>query len=230
MAAPARPAGSPPGAPLRTSPPGVPPRRQLVLACGALAREVMAVLEANGLGHVAVRCLPASLHNDPKAIPGAVRAAVRESRAAFDDILVGYADCGTGGQLDALLQEEGLERLPGAHCYAFYAGVDAFAARAEADMRAFFLTDFLARQFETLVIEGLGLDRHPELRDAYFGHYETIVYLAQTDDAALTAKAQDAARRLGLAFERRFVGLGDLAPAIRSFAAPAATAPLLGAR
>jgi hypothetical protein len=194
-------------------------RRQLVLACGALAREVMAVLAANRLDHVIVRCLPASLHNRPQRIPDAVRAALREAREEFDDILIGYADCGTGGLLDAVLAEEGLERLPGAHCYAFYSGVAEFDRRADEDMRAFFLTDFLVRQFETLVIEGLGLDRHPELRDAYFGNYEKVVYLAQTEDAALTRQAEAAATRLGLAFERRFVGFGDLAPAITGFLA-----------
>lgn len=195
------------------------PRRQLVLACGALAREVMAVLAADGLEHVTIRCLPAGLHNRPKEIPAAVRAAVREARPEFDDILIGYADCGTGGELDTVLAEEGLQRLPGPHCYAFYSGVEAFERRADEDMRAFFLTDFLVRQFETLVIEGLGIDRHPELRDMYFGHYEKVVYLAQTEDGELTRQARAAADRLGLAFERRLVGLGELAPAIAAFGA-----------
>lgn len=194
------------------------PRRQLVLACGALAREVNAVLAANHLHHVTLHCLPAGLHNRPKEIPGAVRAAVREARDEYDDILVGYADCGTGGELDKVLFEEGLQRLPGAHCYAFFSGIDAFERRSEEDMRAFFLTDFLVRQFETLVIEGLGLDRHPELRDMYFGHYEKVVYLAQTDDPRLKTGAEAAARRPGLAYEHRFVGLGELAPAVTAFA------------
>ncbi|MBM3545618.1 MAG: DUF1638 domain-containing protein [Alphaproteobacteria bacterium] len=193
-------------------------RRQLVLACGALAREVNAVIAANHLHHVTLHCLPASLHNRPERIPEAVRAAVREHRDEYDDILIGYADCGTGGELDKVLDEEGLQRLPGAHCYAFFSGVSAFDRRAEEDMRAFFLTDFLARQFETLVIEGLGLDRHPELRDAYFGHYEKVVYLAQTDDPRLKQEAEAAAKRLGLDYEYRFVGLGELTPAIVDFA------------
>lgn len=201
-----------------TSRPDAKPRRQLVLACGALAREVNAVLAANHLHHVTLHCLPAGLHNRPKEIPDAVRAAVREARDDYDDILVGYADCGTGGELDKVLFEEGLQRLPGAHCYAFYSGVDTFERRADEDMRAFFLTDFLVRQFETLVIEGLGLDRHPELRDMYFGHYEKVVYLAQTDDSRLKAEAEAAAKKLGLAYEYRFVGLGELAPAVKVFA------------
>ncbi|MSP49488.1 MAG: DUF1638 domain-containing protein [Alphaproteobacteria bacterium] len=200
-----------------TSRPAESSRRQLILACGALAREVNSVIAANHLHHVTVRCLPAGLHNRPKEIPAAVRTAVREVRDEYDDILIGYADCGTGGELDAVLREEGLERLPGAHCYAFYSGIATFDRRAGEDMRAFFLTDFLVRQFETLVVEGLGLDRHPELRDIYFGNYEKVVYLAQTDDSRMRAEAETAAQRLGLAFEYRLVGLGELAPAVIGF-------------
>ena len=193
-------------------------RRQLILACGALAREVNSVIAANHLHHVTVRCLPALLHNRPQEIPVAVRAAVRAARDEYDDILIGYADCGTGGELDKVLFEEGLQRLPGAHCYAFFSGVAEFERRSEEDMRAFFLTDFLVRQFETLVIEGLGLDKHPELRDTYFGHYEKVVYLAQTDDERLKKEAEAAAKRLSLAYEYRLVGLGELAPEITAFA------------
>ena len=182
----------------------------LVIACGALAREIRAALDASGLGHVALTCLPALLHNRPERIPDAVRAAVRENRGRFRKIAVAYADCGTGGALDAVCAQEGVERIEGPHCYAFFSGTAAFLARGDADMDAFFLTDFLARQFETLVIEGLGLDRHPELRDMYFAHYSRLIYLAQTDDPALEAKARAAANRLGLAFEMRRTGLGDL--------------------
>ncbi len=192
----------------------------LIIACGALAREVQAALDIGGISHVDLTCLPALLHNRPEKIPEAVRAAIAEARGTYKRIFVAYADCGTGGLLDQVLAEEGVTRLAGAHCYAFYSGVEAFAARAEDDMRAFFLTDFLARQFETLVIEGLGLDRYPDLRDTYFGNYEKVVYLAQTHDASLLARAETAARRLGLAFEHRYVGLGDLAPAIALFAQP----------
>jgi hypothetical protein len=190
------------------------PKRTLVLACGALAREILAVIEANELSHLTLRCLPASLHNSPKDIPNAVRTAIRGARSEFDRIFIAYADCGTGGELDKILFEEGLQRLPGAHCYAFYSGVEVFAQRAVEDMRAFFLTDFLVRQFDALIIESLGLDRHPELRDAYFSNYEKVVYLAQTCDPDLLALASKAAKRLGLAFEHRFVGFGDLVPGL----------------
>ncbi|MCX7381832.1 MAG: DUF1638 domain-containing protein [Alphaproteobacteria bacterium] len=183
----------------------------LILACGALAREIGAVIAANRLDHLTLHCLPASLHNRPERIPAAVREALAKFRPSHDRIFLAYADCGTGGALDRLLEEEAIERLPGAHCYAFFTGVEEFEAHGDADMRSFFLTDFLARQFDTLVIEGLGIDRHPELRDMYFGNYERVVYLAQTQDPNLDAAAEAAAARLGLAYARRQTGYGDLA-------------------
>ena len=189
-------------------------KRVLVIACGALAREIGAVIGRAGLDHIALQCLPATLHNRPERIAPAVSRAIEAARGRFELVFVAYAECGTAGALDRVLAEEGVARLPGPHCYSFYSGVDRFAAAGDDDMRSFFLTDFLARQFEALVIEPLGLDRHPELRDAYFGGYERVVYLAQTDDAALEAAARAAAVRLGLEYERRFVGYGDLAPTI----------------
>src|SRR5271165_4697853 len=143
------------------------PRRILVIACGALAREVLALR----LDGVDVSCLPASLHNRPERIPEAMRTKIRANRAAYDEILCLYGDCGTGGALDRVLAEEGVARIAGAHCYAFFAGEAAFAALAEEEPGTFYLTDFLARHFDTLVIRGLGLDRFPQLRDDYFGAY-----------------------------------------------------------
>ncbi|MDQ0324457.1 hypothetical protein J2R99_000306 [Rhodopseudomonas julia] len=183
----------------------------LVIACGALAREIGDIVEANGLAHVRLTCLPAILHNRPEKIPDAVQGAIRKARAeGFERILVGYGDCGTGGRLDAVCAAEGVSRIDGPHCYAFYSGNARFAAQGDADMDAFFLTDFLARQFEAFVVEPLGLDRHPELRDAYFGHYRRLVYLAQRPDPFLEEKARQAADRLDLAFEMRVTGYGDL--------------------
>jgi Protein of unknown function (DUF1638) len=181
-------------------------RRILVIACGALAREVLAL----NLDAIDLTCLPASLHNRPERIPEAMRAKIRANRAAYDEILCLYGDCGTGGALDRVLAEEGVTRIEGAHCYAFFAGEDAFAALAEEEPGTFYLTDFLARHFDALVIKGLGLDRFPQLRDDYFGNYRRVVYLAQFDDPETTAKAKAAADRLGLAFERRFTGLAGL--------------------
>lgn len=183
----------------------------LVIACGALAREIVALRAANGWTHLDLQCLPAILHNRPERIPDAVEAAVRAARGRYGRIFVAYADCGTGGLLAARCAALGVEMIAGPHCYAFFDGVETFAARGDAEMRAFFLTDFLVRQFDAFVWRPLGLDRHPELRDMLFGHYRRLVYLAQTEDAALDAQAARCADRLGLAYERRFTGYGDLA-------------------
>lgn len=188
--------------------------RVLILACGALAREITALVRLNGWDHMDLACLPAILHNTPDRIPAAVRKAILDHRGEYERILVGYGDCGTGGALDAVCAELGVERLPGPHCYAFFSGVDDFLSRVEAEMGAFYLTDFLARQFDAFVVRPLGLDRHPELREMYFAHYDRVVYLAQTDDPVLTAEARRAADRLGLDFERRFTGFGELATAL----------------
>jgi hypothetical protein len=192
--------------------------RTLLIACGALARETLAVVEASGLKHLDVTCVSALLHNRPERIPEAVRAKIREHRERYARILVLYGDCGTGGELDRVLAEESVERIAGPHCYAFYAGQEVFDALADAEPGTFYLTDFLARQFDTLVIEGLGLDRHPELLPMYFGNYRRLVYLAQTEDAELEEQARAAAERLGLAYERRFTGLSGLAAFVRAAA------------
>jgi hypothetical protein len=184
-------------------------RRVLVIACGALAREILS-LRDGPLGAFDVTCLPAKLHNRPQLIAEAVRGKIRAKRADYDDILCLYGDCGTGGELDRVLEEEGVRRIDGPHCYSFYAGAEAFDAMMEEEIGTFFLTDFLARHFDTLVWSGLGLDRFPQLRDDLFGHYRKLVYLAQIEDEAASAKAQAAARKLGLAYERRFTGLGGL--------------------
>ncbi len=189
--------------------------RVLVLACGALAREILAIVRQ--FTHIDLQCLPAILHNHPERIVPAVREAVARS-ANYDRIFLAYADCGTGGLLEKAAEELGLEMLPGPHCYAFFEGTEIFVERTEDEFTAFYMTDFLARQFDAFVWEPLGLDRHPELRDSYFGHYETLVYQAQTDDPQLTAKAEECAHRLGLAFERRFTGYGDLETSLVSFA------------
>lgn len=182
--------------------------RILVIACGAIAREVLAVLHHNDWSHIDLTCLPAIYHNHPDRISGAVRDAVDKNKDTYERIFVGYADCGTGGLLQSTCAELGVEMIAGPHCYSFFEGNAAFAARDE--ITAFYLTDFLVRQFDAFVWKPLGLDRHPELRDMYFAHYEKLVYQAQTDDAALTDRARECADRLGLPFERRMTGYGDL--------------------
>ena len=189
--------------------------RVLVVGCGALARELVELTRP--LPNVDVACLPPELHNRPGGIPARVRARIRQGRRdGYEQIFVAYADCGTGGLLDPVLAEEGVERLPGAHCYEFFAGRADFARLAEEEPATFWLTDFLARNFERLVIRGLGIDRHPELEPMYFGNYRRLVYLSQTDDPDLLAMARNAAVRLGLEFEHRHTGYGELADSIRS--------------
>ena len=187
----------------------------LLLACGALAREVLALIRANGWSHLDLHCLPANLHNHPEKIPDAVEAAVATHRAAYQQIFVLYADCGTGGLLQARCAALGVEMLEGPHCYSFFEGNEMFAERSENEITAFYLTDFLVRQFDAFVTKPLGLDRHPELREMYFGHYTKLVYQAQTEDPELTAKAKDCASFLKLDFERRFTGYGDLEVALK---------------
>lgn len=190
----------------------------LILACGALANEILALIRLNGWDHMSLTCLPAILHNTPDKIPGAVRAAIKKHGADFDQIFLAYADCGTGGELATLCDEMGIEMIRGPHCYSFFEGNDAFAARAEDEIDVFYLTDFLARGFESFVIKPLGLDRHPELRDMYFGHYTRLIYLAQTDNPDLDRMAEAAAERIGLKYERKFTGFGDLAAALKPLA------------
>ena len=190
----------------------------LVIACGALAHEIVALRRLNDWPHLQVQCLPADLHNRPEKIPEAVRAKIRAARSRFASIFVAYADCGTGGLLDAVLREEGVERIGGAHCYEFFAGSAAFEALTEQELGTFYLTDFLARHFERLIIRGMGIDRHPELLPMYFGHYRRLVYLAQTESPEADAAAQAAAARLGLAYERRFTGYGELGTSLRAAA------------
>jgi hypothetical protein len=186
--------------------------RVLLLACGALAHEILALRASNGWDHLDLQCLPAIYHNHPERIIPAIRAAVLAHQGSYQRMFVVYADCGTGGQLQAACAEMGIEMIAGPHCYSFFTGNEAFAQAEE--MTAFYLTDFLARQFDAFVWHPLGLDRHPELRDTYFGNYKALVYLAQTEDAALTAKAEGIAKRMGLTFIHRRTGYGDLTSAL----------------
>lgn len=191
----------------------------LVIGCGALARELLDIVSRNDLPNITIECLPAILHNRPEKIPGAVRARL-EQVDGYDRVFVAYGDCGTGGKLDEVLDEFGVERLPGAHCYQFYAGIDTFDVMHEDEPGTLYLTDYLARHFDRLLWQGLGLDRHPELLEDYFGNYRRVVYLAQTADERLAGLAREAAGRLGLSFERRLVGYGELEPQLVRIGTP----------
>jgi hypothetical protein len=185
--------------------------RLLVIACGALAREIQDVVDLNSLDWIDLECLPATLHNTPDLIPAAVEARLDRAGARYAHVFVAYADCGTGGLLDRLLEDRGIARLPGAHCYEFYATSEVFAEMHHEEPGTFYLTDFLVRQFDRLVWVGLGLDRWPELRDDYFGNYRRLVYFSQVATPELIDEARAAADRLGLEFEHRDGGYGELA-------------------
>ncbi len=190
----------------------------LLLACGALAREILDLKKRNGWDHMSLTCLPAILHIHPEKITQAVEDAVAKHRDQYDRIFVVYADCGTGGLLQQACERLGVEMVKGPHCYSFFEGNDVFAEHLEDETTAFYLTDFLARQFDAFVWKPLGLDRHPELRDMYFGNYTKLVYQAQTDDPDLTRRAMECADKMGLAFERRMTGYGDLETTLADWA------------
>ena len=188
--------------------------KSLIIACGALAREILALKELNGWEHMDLTCLPAIYHVHPEKITDAVETAVLKHKTDYAQIFIAYADCGTGGLLAEKCAALGVELIQGPHCYSFFEGNAAFEKISEDEFTAFYLTDFLVRQFDAFVIKPMGLDRHPELRDMYFGNYEKLVYQAQTDNPELTEKAKLCAERLGLRFERRFTGYGDLETAL----------------
>jgi hypothetical protein len=187
-----------------------------VIACGALSHEIQYLRTINGWDHVKLYCLDADLHNRPQLIPGKLRDKIAMVREQHQKIFVAYADCGTAGAIDAVLDEQGIERLPGAHCYSFYAGEKAFQQLADEEPGTFYLTDFLARHFDRLIIRGLKLDRYPQLRDDYFGNYRRVVYLSQRVDEPLLQAARAAARQLDLEFEHVHCGYGDLESGLKA--------------
>ena len=182
----------------------------LVIACGALAHEIVWLQRLNNWNQIELQCLDAELHNRPKLIPQKLRDKIKENLGQYQSIFVAYADCGTGGEIDRVLEEENIERLPGAHCYSFYATEERFSELAEQELGTFYLTDFLVEHFDRIMIKGLKLDRHPELRDQYFAHYTRVIYLSQRQDTELEAKAKVAAEFLGLEFRHLHTGYGDL--------------------
>ena len=186
----------------------------LVIACGALAKEITALIRINNWTHLQLRYLPAKLHNDPHNIPQNIRKYLINAQNKFSQIFIGYADCGTGGKIDNLLEEFGVQRLPGAHCYEFFSSNQTFSKMLEEEPGSFFLTDFLVKSFENLIWQGLKINRHPELLNIYFRHYKRLVYLAQTESQALQTQAKEIAQRLELNYFYRFTGYGALGPAL----------------
>ena len=198
----------------------------LIIACGALAQEIAALRRINRWEALDIQCLPPELHNSPKQIPGRVREAIHAARAHYSRIFVAYADCGTGGRLDAVLAEEGVERLPGAHCYEFFATARRFSELAEEEPGTFYLTDFLVRHFDRLVVQTLGIDRHPELIAEYFRHYRRVVYLIQDQAQSDVNQAASIAQRLGLEFQTLVTGYGQLEPSLRQIASAPVESPI----
>lgn len=191
-------------------------RASLIIACGALARELNWLKSANQWTEVEIQCLDAALHNRPELIPERLSGVLEQSVDHYDHIFVAYADCGTGGRIDKVLEPLGVSRLPGAHCYEFYAGSARFQALADAEPGTFYLTDFLVRHFDRLVIGDLKLDKHPELGAMLFGAYQRVVYLAQSNDSGLLALAQQAADRLSLPLEVEHTSYTGLASPIEA--------------
>jgi len=196
------------------------PESLLIIACGALASEINELKNSNGWQHLHLACLDAKLHHRPEQIPDRLRSKIRRYKQEYDHIYVAYADCGTRGEIDRVIAEEGggIERLPGVHCYQFFAGTERFAELADEEPGTFYLTDFLAKHFDKFVIEPLKLDTHPELRDAYFGNYRKVVFLSQIEDEGLLRAAKDAARRLELEFEHVHCGYGELETSLKGVA------------
>ena len=188
----------------------------LIIACGALAQEIVQLQALNGWNHLHLKCLDAELHNRPHLIAGKLREKIAQHRNEYNNIFVAYADCGSGGEIDRVLEDENIERLPGAHCYSFFAGEQRFKEISEQELGSFYLTDFLAKHFQRLVIKGLKLDQHPELRDQYFGNYTRVVYLSQEDNPSVRSLAKNAALFLGLDFEHEHCGYGDLQTGLES--------------
>jgi hypothetical protein len=200
-------------------------QKVLVIGCGMIAREILAVRERMGLDHLELTCLPAELHYYPDRIAPGLESAIEKAKSqGYENIFIGYADCGSGGMVDRVCEKYGVERIAGPHCFAAYQGLDAFQKVADDDMMSFYMTDFLCRHFDAFFMKPLGLDRHPELIQDYFGNYEKVIYLAQTDDPVLDKVAEDAARLLGLGYEKRRTGYGDLTTALGA-AAEKATIP-----
>ena len=197
-------------------PSAAPPAKLLVIACGALAHEIVRLQKLNGWGQIDLQCVDAELHNKPKLIPQKLRSVIDENRSEYEHIFTGYGDCGTGGEIDRIIEQEtangqtNIERLPGAHCYSFYAGEEQFTQLAEQELGTFYLTDFLVAHFDRLMVQGLKLDKHPHLRHQYFANYRLVVYLSQRFDSGLVNKAKAAAEYLGLGFSHVHRGYGDL--------------------
>ena len=182
----------------------------LIIGCGAIAHEVREIIELNNWDNVRLQCLNADLHNTPKILPKKIKEAIDTNLNDYSKIFLAYADCGTGGLIDLLLRDYDIERLDGAHCYEFYSGSSVFEELSEKEIGTFYLTDFLVKNFDRLVVDGLGIQKYPALKEEYFKNYKNVVYLAQKQDNVLESKARECADYLNLEFSALFTGLNNL--------------------
>ena len=181
----------------------------LIIGCGAIAHEINEIIKLNNWNNVSLQCLNADLHNTPKRLPKKIKETIESNLKEYSKIFLAYADCGTGGLIDSMLKNYGIERLEGAHCYEFYAGSRLFKDLSDREIGTFYLTDFLVKNFKRLIIDGLGISKHPSLKDEYFKNYKNIVYLAQKHDNDLELKAKDCANYLNLEYSVHYTGLGN---------------------
>ena len=181
----------------------------LIIGCGAIAHEINEIIKLNNCNNVSLQCLNADLHNTPKRLPTKIKETIESNLKEYSKIFLAYADCGTGGLIDSMLKNYDIERLEGAHCYEFYAGSSLFKDLSDREIGTFYLTDFLVKNFKRLIIDGLGISKHPSLKDEYFKNYKNIVYLAQKHDNDLELKAKDCANYLNLEYSVHYTGLGN---------------------
>ena len=182
----------------------------LIIGCGAIAHEVKEIIRLNNWDNIRLQCLNADLHNTPKILPKKIKEAIDSNINDYSKIFLAYADCGTGGLIDLILKDYDIERLDGAHCYEFYSGSSVFKELSEKEIGTFYLTDFLVKNFDRLVIDGLGIQKYPSLKEDYFKNYKNVVYLAQKQDNVLESKARECADYLNLEFSTLFTGLNNL--------------------
>ena len=182
----------------------------LIIGCGAIAHEVREIIELNNWDNVRLQCLNADLHNTPKILPAKIKESIDSNINDYSKIFLAYADCGTGGLIDLILKDYDIERLDGAHCYEFYSGSSVFEELSEKEIGTFYLTDFLVKNFDRLVVDGLGIQKYPALKEEYFKNYKNVVYLAQKQDNVLESKARECADYLNLEFSTLFTGLNNL--------------------
>ena len=187
---------------------GPEPATLALVACGALIAEVGRLVEARGW-RADLYGIPATYHMRPSRIVSAVDEQLERIRGRYDKVIVVYGDCGTAGALDDVLRRHGAQRPSGSHCYEIFCGC-VFGSLLERDPTSYFLTDYLVRAWEDVVVREMGLDCEPSLKETVFGGFTSLTYLRQSSDPDLLARAQSIADELGLPLNVEDVGLKEL--------------------